>query len=291
MKPSTMRRCSYRWITQQPVHLPLDKTRLILFYLGINYLIIFVDVFIAHALNRFIPIYEWIPIVFSPIAALAAILLLIKPELSLTKFFNILTNFSGVVIGILGFGFHLQGSSAGNVVSFSGLTSGNPVFAPLAFIALGSIGLLTTLDDHPNSRKYNITQKTRWLLISTALWFLATALVAYFDHAQTGFTNLYTWIPLYMGIFAAMILLFQAYSYPERGLSLLLGTTMFLSFVVGLLGFAFHLSADLAGRGNILLSRVFYQAPGLAPLLFCDLGIWGVLVFLEPLTIKEEEST
>ena len=71
-----------------------------------------------------------------------------------------------------------------------------------------------------------------------------------------------------MGIFAGVILLFQAYSYPDRGLSLLLGTTLFLSFVVGLLGFAFHLSTDLAGRGNFQWSRVFYQAPGLTPLLF-----------------------
>lgn len=283
MKSSTTERFSYQWLTQQPIKIPVDKTRLILFYLGINYLIVFVDVLIAHALNRFFPSYEWIPIIFSPIAALSAALLLIKPKLGWTMLLNIVINFSGIVTGILGFGFHLQGASAGNVVSFSGLTSGNPVFAPLAFVALGSIGLLTTLDDHPNSRTYNMTQKTRWLLLATAFWFLATALVAYFDHARTGFTNLYTWIPFYMGTFAAIILLFQAYSNSERGLSILLGTTMFLSFTVGLLGFAFHLSADLAGRGSILWSRVFYQAPGLAPLLFCDLGIWGALVFLDPL--------
>ena len=168
MKPPITRRFSYRWLTQQPIHLPFDKTRLILFFLGVNYIIVFVDVFIAHALNRFHPVYEWIPIFFSPIAALSAILLLIKSKPGFPKFFNIFTNFIGVVIGIMGFGFHLQGASAGNVVSFSGLTSGNPVFAPLAFIALGSIGLLTNLDDHPDLREHNMTQKTRWLLISTA---------------------------------------------------------------------------------------------------------------------------
>ena len=202
---------------------------------------------------------------FSPLAALSAVLILIKPKPGWTMLLNNAINFIGIVTGILGFGFHLQGSSAGNVVSFSGLTSGNPVFAPLAFVALGSIGLLTTLDDQPNSRTYHLTQKTRWLLLATAFWFLVTALVAYFDHARTGFTNLYTWIPFYMGIFAAMILLFQAYSDPEHRLSILLGTTVLLSFTVGLLGFAFHLSADLAGRGSILWSRIFYQAPGLAP--------------------------
>ena len=283
MKSSFTGRFSYQWLTQQPIKIPISKTRLILIYLSINYLIVFVDVLIAHALNGFFPSYEWIPIIFSPIAALSAVLLLIKPKPGWTTLLSVAINFIGVVIGILGFGFHLQGASAGNVVSFSGLTSGNPVFAPLAFVALGSIGLLTTVDDHPNSRTYNLTQKTRWLLLTTAFWFLATALVAYFDHARTEFTNLYTWIPVYIGIFSAIILLFQAYSNPEHGLSLLLGTTMILSFTVGLLGFAFHLSADLAGRGSIIWSRVFYQAPGLAPLLFCDLGIWGALVFLDPL--------
>lgn len=282
MKSSITEHFSYRWLTVQPLHVPITKTRLLLFYLSVNYLIIFIDVFIAHSENRFFPIYEWIPIYFAPIAALSAILLGRRPKTRWIWILNTLVNFIGVVIGILGFGFHLQGASAGDVVSFAGLTSGNPVFAPLAFIALGCIGILTALADKANSRKYGLTQKTRWLLLATALWFLATALVAYFDHARTGFSNLYTWIPLYMGIFAALILLFQAYSYPERGLSLLLAATMFLSFAVGLLGFAFHLGADLAGRGSFQWSRIFYQAPGLAPLLFCDLGIWGILVFLDP---------
>lgn len=283
MNSSAIRRFSYQWLTRKPLHLPVDKTRIILFYLSINYLIVFLDVSIAHALNRFFPVYEWIPVVFSPLAAVSSILLLIKPKTGITKSLHILMGVAGVIIGILGFGFHLQGASAGSSVSFSGLTSGNPVFAPLAFIALGSISLLTTMDDHPSSRTNNLTNKTRWLLLATSFWFLATALVAYFDHARTGFSNLYTWFPFYMGIFAAIVLFLQSYSHREYGLSLLLAVTMVLSLIVGLLGFAFHLSADLAGRGTILWSRIFYQAPGLAPLLFSDLGIWGLLVFLDPL--------
>ncbi|TGE30938.1 hypothetical protein [Desulfosporosinus sp. Sb-LF] len=290
MKSSITGCFSYQWLTKRPLNIPIAKTRLILFFLCINYLIVFLDVLIAHALNRFYPLYEWIPIIFSPIAALSALLLLLKPKPGWTQFLNIAINFIGVITGIVGFGFHLQGASAGNVVSFSGLTSGNPVFAPLAFVALGCIGLLTSLDDHPKSRSYNLTQKTRWLLLATAFWFLVTGLVAYFDHARTGFSNIYTWVPFYVGIFAAAILFFQAYSYPDHGLSLLLGITLVLSFMVGLLGFAFHLSADLAGRGSIIWSRVFYQAPGLAPLLFCDLGVWGALVFLDPLNDETPSS-
>lgn len=283
MKSKIREHFSYQWLTRKPLNLPVPKTQLILFYLSLNYLIVFLDVYIAHALNRFFPGYEWIPIIFSPLASLSAFLLLLRPRPGWLQSINILINFIGVVIGILGFGFHLQGNAAGNVISFAGLTSGNPVFAPLAFVALGSIGILTTLDDRPTLRNYNLTQKTRWLLLATAFWFFITALVAYFDHAHTGFKNIYTLIPFYAGTFSGIILILQAYSCPERGLSALLGITMLLSIVVGLLGLAFHLSVDLAGRGAFQWTRVFYQAPGLAPLLFCDLGIWGIIIFLDPL--------
>lgn len=280
-------RFSYRWLTANPLKMPIDKTRLLLFFLMVNYLIVFVDVGIAHALNRFFPVYEWIPVIYSPLVAFSTLLLLFRPKPGWIKSLNILLNLLGVFIGIVGFGFHLQGASAGNVVSFTGLASGNPVFAPLAFIAIGAIGAITNLDDHPKIRKFSFTQKTRWLLIATAFWFLATALVAFFDHARTGFTNLYTWFPFYVGLFAAIITLLQAYSHPETGLSMLFSITMILSIVVGLMGFAFHLSVDLAGRGSIVWSRVFYLAPGLAPLLFCDLGMWGVLAYLDPLSEEE----
>lgn len=287
MKTSFTGRFSYRWLTEKPLKIPIDKTRIILFYLMVNYLIVFVDVGIAHALNRFFPIYEWIPVIYSPIVTLSTLLLLLKPKPGWIKNTNILLNIIGVFIGIVGFGFHLQGASAGSVVSFAGLASGNPVFAPLAFLALGTIGAITALDDRPRMRKFSFTQKTRWLLMSTAFWFFATALVAIFDHARTGLTNLYTWIPFYIGVFAAVITLLQAYSHPDTGLSLLFTITMILCVVTGLMGFAFHLSVDLAGRGSIVWSRVFYLAPGLAPLLFCDLGIWGALVFLDPLSEED----
>lgn len=200
-------------------------------------------------------------------------------------------NLLGIVIGIIGFAFHLQGASAGNTVTFAGLTSGNPVFAPLAFIGLGSIGVIVSLDDRPELRKYSMTQKTRWLLLATAFWFFATALVAHFDHARTEFANLYTWIPYYVGFFAAVVTLLQAYSHPDKGLSTLFGVTMLLCLITGLMGFAFHLSADLAGRGSIVWSRLFYQAPALGPLLFSDLGIWGALVFLDPLPNNPASSS
>ncbi|WP_407309480.1 hypothetical protein [Desulfosporosinus sp. SB140] len=272
----------YRWLTDKHLRIPLDKTCLILSYLFLNYAIVFVDVVIAHSENSFFPVYEWIPVIYSPLAALAALLLLIAPRSGLIKLTYLVMMLAGVIIGILGFGFHLQASSAGNTVSYAGLISSNPVLAPLAFVALGLIGIVAGMDDRPTFRKYGFTNKTRYLILITAFWFFATGLVAFFDHAQTGFTNVYTWVPVYTGIFAGMVLLLQAFSRHEKGLSSLYIVTIALSIAVGLLGFAFHLTTDLAGRGVIVWARVFYEAPGLAPLLFSDIGVWAALVFLDP---------
>jgi hypothetical protein len=53
---------------------------------------------------------------------------------------------------------------------------------------------------------------------------------------------------------------------------------MIMAVIVGILGFAFHLSKDLADTGQISLERILVFAPVFAPLLFCDLGILGLLV-------------
>jgi hypothetical protein len=51
-----------------------------------------------------------------------------------------------------------------------------------------------------------------------------------------------------------------------------------------MLGFGFHLSADLAGTGSLSLERILAFAPVLAPLLFSDLGLLGLLVVAQPKT-------
>ena len=244
------------------------KTRLILVYLSINYFIVFLDVFIAHSKNNLFPIYEWIPIIFTPLGGLTAILLLIIPNHHWSKTIYMLVNALGVIIGVLGFGFHLQGAAVSSTVSFTGLINTNPVFAPLAFIALGGIGIIAGMNG----------LNTRRLLIVISFWFFVTAIIAYFDHAITNFTNIYTWIPIYIGIFAAIVVLLHAYSKQDKGLDSLLLATIIISVVVGILGFAFHLNADLAGRGTIVWTKIFYQAPFLAPLLYADLGIWIAII-------------
>jgi hypothetical protein len=48
---------------------------------------------------------------------------------------------------------------------------------------------------------------------------------------------------------------------------------MIAAIIVGVMGFGFHLSGDLAGTGKISLERMLIFAPILVPLLYGDLGI------------------
>jgi hypothetical protein len=62
---------------------------------------------------------------------------------------------------------------------------------------------------------------------------------------------------------------------------------MIAAVLVGILGFGFHLSADLAGTGQISLERILAFAPVFAPLLFSDLGILGLLVVAQPSNMEK----
>jgi hypothetical protein len=279
---------SYKWITKEPIKLSIEKTRLILLFLALNYLIVFLDVTIAHAADAFSPVYEWIPVLFCPLATIAAILVLFKPKPGIINTLHMGLNLLGICIGVLGFIFHFMGVIGGNSFSLTKLVGGNPVFAPLAFIALGIIGAIAGMDDRPRLKRYGLTQKTRWLLMATGFWFFATALVAFFDHASTQFGNFYTWFPVYIGFFAASVVFLQAFSSLDKMTSRLFAITVVLSMLIGLLGFILHLSADLSG--GFSWRRVFYGAPGLAPLLFCDLAIWGGLVYLDPIVSADKEE-
>ena len=63
--------------------------------------------------------------------------------------------------------------------------------------------------------------------------------------------------------------------------------TMIVGIAVGILGFAFHLSGDLADTGQVSLERILVFAPILAPLLYSDLGILGLIVVANPASANE----
>ena len=86
-------------------------------------------------------------------------------------------------------------------------------------------------------------------------------------------------IAIIFGLFSTSVVLYLSVAREwTRGDGLVYFWTMITAVIIGVLGFGFHLSADLAGTGAISMERILAFAPVLAPLLFSDLGMLGLLV-------------
>ena len=53
----------------------MEKNRLLLIFVGINLFVTGIDVALAHSINRFVPVYEWIPIFFFPFGAMSCFII------------------------------------------------------------------------------------------------------------------------------------------------------------------------------------------------------------------------
>ena len=60
---------------------------------------------------------------------------------------------------------------------------------------------------------------------------------------------------------------------------------MVLMMLVGVVGLILHVRADLTSLGAIIGERFVRGAPFLAPLLFADMGMFGLAALIDP---KEE---
>jgi len=58
--------------------------------------------------------------------------------------------------------------------------------------------------------------------------------------------------------------------------------TMVLLIVLGTLGSALHVEANLVGEGVVIVERFIRGAPFLAPLLFSNMGLLGIIAMMAP---------
>ncbi len=272
------------------VKLPMDKNRLLLLLVGVNFVFTGLDVTLAHAVNDFVPSYELIPIIFAPLGAASSFIvgLMQKPSRPIT-----LTHISlmilGVIVGILGTAFHAnQALNPLGQLTWIWLTFASPILAPLAFAGISLVGLYGVLEEVKGQPGFlNVPglgtfkapiSRDRHFLWLVGLGFAASAITSIIDHGQYGY-SLYKLIPIVFGLFATGVVMTLAVSKKwSRGDELTYFWTMVMSIVVGVLGFAFHLSGDLADTGRFSLERILVFAPILAPLLYSDLGILGLIV-------------
>ena len=272
------------------VRLPMEKNRFLLLFAGINFISTGLDVALAHSINAFVPVYELIPVYIAPLCALSCILLSFqsKPRGWLALAHIALMGL-GFAVGVIGTAFHGNAVlNPGGHLTWAWVVFGSPILAPLAFCGISLIGLYgATTEAEGESGVLEVPglgtfrapiSRERHFVWFVGLGFAGSALTSLIDHAQYGYTA-YKLIAIVFGLFATTVVITIATSKSwSRGDELIYFWTMIAAIVVGVLGFGFHLSADLAGTGQLSLERILAFAPVFAPLLFSDLGVLGLLV-------------
>ncbi len=280
--------------------LPLSRDQLVLLLAAFNEIMLGVETYLSHLISGTIVTREWIPILFGPAAGVLLLLagLLAFRKRALASALATLVLLASMAVGVLGAYFHfvraiLPYAPAGERISLPLLMWAPPILGPLAFAGIGLLGISAAWREIPPEsgilrlpggiRLKMPYPKTRAYLFMVALGALTTMISSVFDHARTGFANPWLWAPTLAGVFATVVTAaLAALPDPAPDEVRVYVFSMALLILTGLLGVAFHFQADVLTRGGIVAERFLRGAPILAPMLFADVGLWGLIVILPP---------
>lgn len=280
--------------------IPFSRDQVMLLLAAVNEVFLGVDIYFAHSISGTIRPYEWIPIIFGPVAG---ILLLIAGLVSLRKrslanVFATLVFIASIVVGLLGAYFHLMrailpAAPAGQRVTVDLLVWAPPLLGPLTFSLVGLLGISAAwMEDPADSGRLVLLggkllkmpyRKTQAYFFLIGLGTLATVFSSVFDHARTNFVNPWLWVPTVTGIFATVVILAAGFleKLTRPDLRIYIGT-MFLLILVGVIGSILHINDNLIAEGTIVGERFVRGAPFMAPLLFANMGTLGLIILLDP---------
>jgi hypothetical protein len=123
----------------------------------------------------------------------------------------------------------------------------------------------------------------RWVILLALGGFFGNFVLSLTDHASNGFFARTEWIPVISSAFATGFLIIPLIlTVTRRFLDLCLVVMLGQAFV-GLLGFWFHMRANLVEPGHNIFDKLVNGAPPMAPLLFPNLvglaliGLWALI--------------
>lgn len=282
------------------INLPLSRDQLFLLVAAINQLFIGIDIYLAHSISGGIKPNEWIPIIFGVVAG---ILLLISGVIALRQrgFATVLANLvfiSSIIIGLLGAYFHLNrtlllDSVMSGQEAVSALIWAPPIIGPMFFILISILGISAAWVESPtDSGKLKLLgnrtiqmpySKTRAYFFIIAIFILATLISSILDHARFQFDNPWVWLPVAAGLFGATTSLFLGIIEKPNQADITVHTVaMILLILIGIIGFVLHTESSLTPSGAIIIERFLRGSPLLAPMLFSNVGLMGLLVLLDP---------
>ncbi len=280
--------------------LALSRDQTVLLMAALNEMMLGLETFIAHSISQTIVPREWIPIIFGPTAGILLLFagLLALKNRPLANGIATLVFLSSIAVGLLGAYFHiaraiLPFAPPGERVNVPLLVWAPPILGPLTFALVGLMGISAAWVERPPDSGKLVLSKKRQLALpysKTQAYFfmismgsLATVISSVLDHSRTNFSNPWLWLPTGVGVFATIVSAGMGImERPRRSDLWIYLAGMVLMIAVGALGSGLHILQNLTAQGTIVGERFLRGAPFLAPLLFSDMGILGLVILMDP---------
>lgn len=245
------------------------------------------DIFLAHSTNSFRAGVEYVPLFFSlaaPVLLVPAIWSFAQSRLRLWRVLGYFVGWTSVVLGITGLILHLQ-SQFFQQWTIASLVYTAPFAAPLAYAGIGLLLILNRMVD------CEAMEWPLWVLFLALGGFVGNFIFSLTDHAQNGFYRSIEWVPVISSSLAIGFLLLPLVTRVNRAYLRACAAVMLLQVVVGIAGFALHVSADWHATGKTLFDRAVHGAPVFAPLLFPNLALLaGIGVWVLRQKLQEAEN-
>lgn len=242
-----------------------------------NLAILAADIYIAHSVNQFRKAAEYIPLYFSLAAPVVlAVCIFLRWVLHLDAPWRDVGHLIGwlsILTGLGGVLYHLE-SSFFLDRTLRSLTYAAPFAAPLAYTGLGFLLIMNRMVGA------NSAHWARWVLFLALGGFFGNFVLSLTDHASNGFFMRTEWIPVCSSALASGFLIVPLILPVTRRFLDACTVVMFVQAAVGVIGFWFHLQANLFEPGHGVWEKLVNGAPPMAPLLFPNLvalawiGLW-----------------
>jgi hypothetical protein len=248
-----------------------ERRKLLLGFIGLNFLAMAVDCALAHwSVDFYHPgmyVALGVPLVFG----LVVLFFTLREPKRTGRIVLEVVAWVAAGSGLLGLFWHLAGQFL-REPRMQSLVYSAPLLGPLMLTWLGA--LLWCRLHFDDEKLY------RPLLLLAALGFLGLAVMALLDHAQNGFYLWVEWAPIIMGVFSGVVYLIGFwYPQPDEGVRRLLLAVAWAVLLVGLVGTFFHVVGFIQHPAPIK-ERFALLAPPFAPLLFCDGAAFALLADL-----------
>ena len=232
------------------------------------------DIYLAHSVNQFRNEAEYIPLFFSASAAVLLVVALAARRrwIAVWKDLGYFVGWISILTGLAGVTFHLQ-SRFFYERTLQSLTYSAPFAAPLAYTGLGFLLIMNRMVD-PGSVEWS-----KWVLFFTLGGYAGNFVFSLSDHAENGFFYRTEWTPVVASAIAVGFLFVPFATRISRQFAYLSAIILLFEAGIGVWGFVLHAISNLEGPSIHPFANFIYGAPPMAPLLFPNLAVLGMIGF------------